>query len=207
MALWTTKNSTELLWEREKGKQAVKERKIGKIDILSTKELGDYKDILETCLKYGLKELQNFPPFTCSLQVLQALQWCTVSPVLADEECSSTKLFFQCQWTEAPCGKTSWSHSCLQKDCSNAGEQGTGLAKVCAWLPCHDTGEKTRMGSSRHKAALCTAIPREDRAPQHTAFGRHTRLPTPSCKAHRCLRLLTKTAQIFRITWIQSSRA
>lgn len=86
-------------------------------------------------------------------------------------------------------------------------EQGMGLAKVCAWQPCHDTWEKTSIGSSTHKAALCTAIPGEDRAPQHIAFCLHMRLPTPSCQAHLCLRLLTKMAHIFRITWIQISRA
>lgn len=37
--------------------------------------------------------------------------------------------------------------------------------------------------TSQAAAALCTAIPGEDRAPQHTAFSLHTRLPTLSCKS------------------------
>lgn len=167
----------------EKGKQAVKEQKSVKIGILEQKNLGYFW--WKTCLRYTLRELRIFPPFMCLFQVLQARAMVYSITCPCGWGVQKHKAFLSCQGTEAGCGKSSRSHSSTERllKCRRVWN-GIGKSMCLAVIILE---EKKSMGSSRSKAALCTAVPRENRAPQHIAFGLYTSLPTPSCKVHFCL--------------------
>lgn len=146
----------------------MQEWKIDEINILEQKNLEItriflMKDLFKICFD-GTTIFSSFLVFIPVSPSICSSTWCPLSLQMRSAVAQS---FSVSAW------EWGWGVGKLQgatlvyKRLESVGEQGMGLAQVCAWQPCHGTWEKTSMGSCRLKAASCTpGISREDRAPQ-----------------------------------------